>query len=81
MRIPTPSSTIPDVTGVEPWWRYRMVWVVVAGPAVVIVACMATLALALLHPDPVVQDTASSAAQTDSLTPAIQARNHAAARR
>lgn len=66
----TPS---PEAT---PWWRVRMLWLVIGGPLAVVVASFATLTLALRHPDPVLvpQETAGSAQ-----TPAVQARNHAAA--
>jgi hypothetical protein len=30
-----------------PWWRYRMVWLVVGGPAAVVVASFVTLFLAV----------------------------------
>ena len=55
----------------RPWWRERTMWLVVGGPSVVVLACMATLTLALLNPDPVL-DTSTDA------TPALKARNHAA---
>jgi uncharacterized protein len=54
---------------ISPWWRYGMVWLVIAGPAVVIVAGFATLAIAIAYPDPVV---------TIQATPAVQGRNHIA---
>lgn len=58
-----------------PWWRVPMVWLVILGPAVVVVASFTTLALAILNPDPVlVPDVVSNAAEL----PAVQARNHAA---
>jgi hypothetical protein len=53
----------------RPWWRQGMVWLVIGGPAVVVVAGFATLAIAIAHPDPVLPT---------SDTPAVQARNHAA---
>jgi len=53
----------------RPWWRYRMVWLVIGGPAAVIVASFVTLAIAILNPDPVLPTHE---------TPAVQARNHAA---
>ena len=58
-----------------PWWRVRMVWLVIGGPLAVVVASFATLTLALSRPDPVAssQEVAGSAE-----TPAVQARNHAA---
>jgi uncharacterized protein len=49
-----------------PWWRYRMVWLVIGGPAVVVVACIATLVIAVTYPDPVLPTVQ---------TPALKARN------
>lgn len=62
---------------VAPWWRHGMVWLVLAGPAVVVVASFATLWIALANPDPVLQLRAPSASQQ----PAVQGRNHAATSR
>ena len=70
-----------------PWWKFGHVWLVLAGPALVVVAGFVTLYLAIRTPDPVVTpdyyrkglelnktiDTAPA-----SLAPAVQARNHAA---
>ena len=39
-----------------PWWRYGMVWMVIAGPAIVVVAGFITLWIAISRPDPVVDD-------------------------
>lgn len=58
-----------------PWWRVKMVWLVVGGPLVVVVASFATLGIALTHPDPVLTPAAATSAAD---TPAVQARNHAA---
>lgn len=58
-----------------PWWRVRMVWLVVGGPLVVVVASFVTLGLALNRPDPVL---APPPAATAADKPAMQARNHAA---
>jgi hypothetical protein len=60
----------------RPWWRYGMVWLVIGGPATVVVAAFATLAIAVLNPDPVLPT--SNGAADDASTPAVQARNHAA---
>ncbi len=38
----------------RPWWQYPMVWMVLGGPAVVVVASFVTLYLAVTRPDPVV---------------------------
>jgi uncharacterized protein len=71
-----------------PWWRYPMVWLVIGGPAIVVVASFVTLALALSHPDPALRpaavaahapaEDASPAKNDAALLPALQARNHAA---
>lgn len=67
---PQPAEAAPS-----PWWRLPIVWMVIGGPAIVVVASFATLALALLNPDPVISapPTASASEQ-----PAVQGRNHAA---
>lgn len=59
----------------QPWWRHGMVWLVIGGPAIVVVAAFATLAIAITHPDPVLQ---TSAPGNTADSPAMQARNHAA---
>lgn len=71
-----------------PWWKFGYVWLVVAGPLVVVVASMVTLYLAVTRPDPLVSDdyyrqgininqTLENEAQAASLAPALAARNHA----
>lgn len=62
----------------SPWWREPMVWMVIAGPALVVVAGTATAVLAVRGADPVVK--AAPAANAAQL-PAVQGRNHAAAPR
>jgi hypothetical protein len=52
-----------------------MVWLVISGPAAVVVAGFATLAIAILNPDPVI---APAAAADAAHAPAVQGRNHAA---
>jgi len=69
----------------KPWWTFGMVWMVIAGPAVVVVAAFATLYLAIRIPDPVLPTEVlnpRSALENQSkleaaMAPAIQARNHA----
>ena len=72
-----------------PWWKFGHVWLVVAGPAIVVVASFITLYLAVTRPDPVVTEdyyrkgieinrTLESDAKAASLAPALQGRNHAA---
>jgi len=71
-----------------PWWKFGHVWLVIAGPAIVVVASFITLYLAITRPDPVVSEdyylkgieinkTLGATIQDASMAPAIQARNHA----
>jgi hypothetical protein len=68
------------------WWRYGYVWLLIAGPATVILACIVTVYLALSTPDPAIEDyyrkgmeiNKTLAARANALAPAMQARNHAA---
>jgi hypothetical protein len=65
----------------QPWWRFGLVWMVLAGPAVVVVAGFVTLYIAITNPDPVLTVTPRSAMQErQGIThaPAMQGRNHAA---
>ncbi|HVO08772.1 MAG TPA: nitrogen fixation protein FixH [Burkholderiaceae bacterium] len=64
----------------RPWWRVPAMWLVVGGPALVVVASFATLALAVHDADQPVRDNAS-APSAETMTPATQARNHVAAPR
>ncbi len=70
-------------------WREPMVWLVVGGPAAVVVASFLTLALAIKHPDPpldlhpTAQRAADDAEPADVRAqsgdmPAMLGRNHAA---
>ncbi|MEP7283065.1 MAG: hypothetical protein ABI696_13885 [Rubrivivax sp.] len=68
----TARATVPPPESPR-WWRVPMVWLVIGGPLVVVVASFATLVIALTHPDPVL--TAPPAAHAAEL-PAVQARNH-----
>ena len=60
----------------SPWWRHRMMWLVVGGPLLVVVAAIATAVIATRGADPVLQVTESQS--TRATAPAVQARNHAA---
>lgn len=70
----------------SPWWRHGHVWLVISGPAVVVVASFLTLYLAVTRGDPVVDERYYKAADSVgdhagkplALAPAMQARNHAA---
>jgi hypothetical protein len=67
------------------WWRFGHVWMVVLGPAIVVVASFVTYYLAAKAQDPVINtqayvaaDDAPAASRSLSEAPAMQARNHAA---
>ncbi len=68
------TASTPATTETVAWWRLPIVWMVIGGPAIVVVASFVTLALAIRHPDPVLD----TAAVGKSLQPAVQGRNHAA---
>ena len=70
-----------------PWWKHGYVWLLIAGPAVVVVAGLATFWIAAGSPDPVLAEAAQrrptavvdkSPATARALMPAVQGRNHAA---
>ncbi|MDR2155749.1 MAG: nitrogen fixation protein FixH [Burkholderiaceae bacterium] len=70
----------PVVATSQPWWKYPHMWLVVGGPLIVVIASLVTVWLAIGTPDPVYSDSATgrSAAEAARLSPALQARNHAA---
>lgn len=71
-----------------PWWKFGYVWLLIAGPAAVVVAGFATLWLALANPETLVAEDYYrrgveinrdlAAAKLRSLAPAVEGRNHAA---
>ena len=81
----TGPSSAPPVAG--PLWKFGNVWLVLAGPLVVIVAGFITLWLAMSRPDPVVAEdyyqrgidiNKTLEHPEKSLAPAMKGRNHAA---
>jgi len=60
----------------SPWWRHRMMWLVVGGPLLVVVAATATAVIAIRGADPVLQVMPAQLTQKEA--PAMQARDHAA---
>jgi uncharacterized protein len=62
-----------------PWWRVGFVWLVVGGPLAVVVASVATAVIAINGAEDVLTAAPrASATGPTALTPAVQARNHAA---
>ena len=65
----------PEKMGpVQPWWRIRIVWLAFGAPALVVVASFVTLGFAIHGRDRPLAET--GAAEADTNTPAMQARNH-----
>jgi hypothetical protein len=65
----------------RPWWRHGMVWFVISGPALVVVASLITIVIAYRGADTLVVEPPQvrrAATQPTAETPALQARNHAA---
>lgn len=83
-----------DVQKSAPWWRYGHVWLVLAGPILVVIACFVTAFIAMRHPDPVLaqdyyrrglhinktlaEQKAITAQNALQMAPAMQTRNHVA---
>jgi uncharacterized protein len=59
-------------------WRVPALWLMIGGPALVVLASFVTLALAWHDADRPVRESAA-APGAESMTPATQARNHVAA--
>jgi hypothetical protein len=80
------TMTLKTSDSVKPWWSFGMVWMIIAGPAVVVVAAFVTLYLAITIPDPVLPTEALNPRNAinnqtkleEAMAPAMQARNHAA---
>lgn len=71
----------------RPWWKYGYVWLVISGPAAVVVAGFYTLWLAVSSPNPILTDdyyrlgverNKNLETPEKSLAPALNGRNHAA---
>lgn len=72
-----------------PWWKHSFVWMVIAGPAIVVVASFITLYLAVSRPNEIVNEatyrigkqsdqTIEQRRKDSGMAPAMQGRNHAA---
>lgn len=66
----------PVVHDPSPWWRHRMMWLVVGGPLIVVIAAIATGVIAAIGADPAMPVV--DVQQARSAAPALQGRNHAA---
>lgn len=79
-----PSNTSPG----KPWWTHGHVWLIIAGPAVVVLASIVTIVLAVRTADPLVAEDyyrrgveinkTLAERGSKAMLPAVQGRNHAA---
>ena len=67
----------------EPWWRFPLLWMVLAGPALVVVASFVTFWLAWRSPDALVSEDyyregveINKTLAVKKLMPALAGRNH-----
>lgn len=75
-----------DQQNAEPWWKFGHVWLVLAGPALVVVAGLVTAYIAMRAPDPVLAEDyyrrglemnkTLAQEKAKQLAPAMQTRNH-----
>jgi hypothetical protein len=59
---------------VQPFFHFRINWLVIGLPLSAVIASFITLAIAISNPDPVLQPKAAAPQQR----PAVEGRNHAA---
>ena len=87
MPSPSVAASPAAAPAAAPWWKFGHVWLVISGPAIVVVAGFATLWIAIARPDPVVAEdyyqqgieiNKTLEDNPSSLAPAMKARNHAA---
>ena len=78
-------ETDPKQKDSAPWWKHGHVWLVIAGPAVVVAASIVTAVIAIRTDDPVVEadyyrrgiEINKTLASDRAKLPALQGRNHA----
>lgn len=73
---PHQTEAQPEAEKGKRWWHYPIVWLVVGGPAVVVVAAISTVVIAYTHVDPVM-DISAPATHSGEM-PAVTGRNRAA---
>jgi uncharacterized protein len=74
-----PMQTRTGLDSPVPWWRVGVMWLVVGGLGLVVVASFALLATAMRHADVVQPHSEIQAAVPNtSSSPAMLARNHSA---
>jgi hypothetical protein len=85
--LPPPLFRLKAMPPARPWWRYGFVWLVISGPAVVVVAALVTAWIAIVYQDPVLDEdyyrhgleiNKTLGENGKAMMPAMQGRNHAA---
>lgn len=69
---PTPAERA------APWWKFPIVWLVVSGPLLVVIAGLSTVYIAYTHVDPVLDTSQANDRTPLKELPALQGRNKAA---
>ena len=79
------NTTTNEPLADDPWWRHPLLWMVIAGPALVVVASFVTFWVAWERPDPLVSEDyyrrgveINKTLADKKLMPAVNGRNHAA---
>jgi len=70
----TPAHAPSPLPATPPWWTFGHVWLVLAGPLLVVVASFITMYIAYTRVDPVVDENYYQKGM--ALAPAIQSRDH-----
>jgi hypothetical protein len=81
------TSTTAAVEIRKPWWKEPYVWLLIAGPLAVVLACVATFYLIIQQPLQLISEDyyrkglalskPAEAQANPAMQPAMQARNHA----
>ena len=74
--LPTPPA--PPTSEGRPWYRIPAMWFVIGGPATAVVASITSAVLAIHGADRPLLEHLPAAESTQSTSPAMAARNHAA---
>ena len=80
------GANAPPAAPARPWWKFGHVWLLISGPAVVVVAGIVTMVIAVSGQYPVLSEDYyrrglainKQLARERALLPAMQGRNHAA---
>lgn len=70
---PTTLSTTPNESNTPGWWTFGHVWLVLAGPVLVVLASFITMYIAYTRVDPVVDENYYQKGL--ALSPAVQSRD------